>query len=100
PVARDDEPRTRRLAGDDEVHEPAVVRDHAAVEDDEMAGILGSRRDRSILWDVHDLDEAFRPSPPELDRPSEVRQDDEVRPVDHPPLPFREDLSEPRSPVP
>src|SRR6266540_3302870 len=90
-VAGDDEFGPGRLAGRQEVQESAVLRDHAAVEDGEIR--RGADPGRPVLGDVHDLDDPPGTGAAELRLPAEVRHDDEVGPLDHPPLRTREPLA-------
>src|SRR2546425_11689384 len=91
-VSRDDESRSGRFAGCEEIEESAILRDHPTVEDGEFGVRLGG--ERPILRDVHDFDDAPRSGAAELRLTPEVRYNHEVGALDHAPLGHGEPLTE------
>src|SRR5256712_6228838 len=91
-VSRDDESRSGRFAGCEEIEESAILRDHPTVEDGEFGVRLG--RERPILWHVHDFDDVPRSGAAELRLTPEVRYNHEVGALCHAPLGQGEPLTE------
>src|SRR3989441_12249717 len=96
-VSRDDESRSGRFAGCEEIEESAILRDHSTVEDGEFG--VGFGGERPILRHVHDFDDVPRSGAAELRLAPEVGYNHEVRALDHAPLGDGEPLAERRRDV-
>src|SRR5881296_1936619 len=94
-----DQPRPGLLARDDEVLQASVLRNHSAIENNELTRRIALCRKRPVLGHVHDFYEKLRARVPELYLSSPIGYDHDVGPRDHGSLPPAEEFAEARRQV-